>query len=138
MRIDSITLLLPNNKPTYFFGDVISIELSVNCDEPVEGARIGIGLIREGIRISTFHSQPINFLEKRVDYKVRCSIPGNLLLPGIFSLVVGAHLARNGQGLDYVDFEVPFEISELANNGSNPWDTKNTGLVQVDSKWIVD
>lgn len=134
LQIISLHLVIPETRTVYLLGEPISFELSIHCERPVQGARIGIGLVSEGLRVGTLHSEPMDFAASESPHMLRCTIPGNLLLPGNFIIVLGAHLAKNGQGLDYINAEIPFEISKVTNSVES-LDVKALGLVQLQAEW---
>jgi len=136
LQIESLHLELPQERAVYLLGEQVSFLLGIRCEQAVQGARIGIGLVSEGLRVCTLHSEPMDFSASDTTHLLRCTIPGSVLLPGNFYIVLGAHLAKNGQGLDYINAEIPFEISKISNDAES-FDTKSLGLVQVQAEWRI-
>jgi len=134
-RIVALNFLVPEQRLIFQYGESVSFELKIQCKKDFWGVRVGVGIVSEGVRVSTIHSHPIDFLASDSLSRVRCTFPRYLLLPGIYSLVLGAHLAKNGQGLDYINQEMYFEISEVAASGCDSFDVKAIGIFKLEAKW---
>ncbi len=133
MKIEAMELLIPGARDAFLLGEPIPIALRVTCTDAVDCVRVGIGLMCEGVRICTVHSEPIDF--KAGTTHVKCTLPKNVLLPGHYALVVGAHSARDGRAFDYVTREVPMQVAEAAAEGGPEHDMRAQGLIQLDSTW---
>jgi len=135
LQITKLELLPPDGRTMFLYGEPICIRLTIECSEPVDGARIGIGLLSEGVRICTIHSPPLDFGRDGVIRSLLCTIPGETLLPGHFAFVLGAHIGRNGQPLDHIGSQVPIQISEVSADGLAAHDVRTLGLMHLEADW---
>ncbi len=137
-RIEAVDLCIPDKRNVFLYGEPISIDLSISCQEDIEGVRVGVGVVSEGIRLATVHSEPIDFLSNPSRKVLQCRFPGNVLKPGSFSLVLGAHQAKNGRALDHINYEVPLEISGIEARHAAAYDPKALGLFQISAQWAFE
>jgi hypothetical protein len=111
------------------------VNFRIRCTETIRDARIGLGISQMGHRIFTVHSEPLHFDASDEEYMVRCVIPARTLLPGNFSLTVGAFSAGTMATIDFVTTDMPLEISDLPSDAGVDRDVKNVGAVEVRADW---
>jgi lipopolysaccharide transport system ATP-binding protein len=134
-QIAGLEFGIPPDRNVFFFGDPVAVEFRIKCSETIRDARIGLGVSQMGHRIFTVHSDPLHFDASDEEYRVRCVIPGRTLLPGNFSLTVGAFSAGSMATIDYVTTDIPLEISDLASDAGRDREGKNVGAVEVRADW---
>jgi lipopolysaccharide transport system ATP-binding protein len=137
LQIRSVEVLNSTWNPsgTLLFGEQIHVRLSVQALQDVKQARLGIGIYAEGVRISTLHTEPVNVPASQNLHELTCSLPANVLLPGFYSLHVGALSAETGRGLDWVPDAVSFRIEPVGAPGFDTHDESNFGLVNLNAAW---
>lgn len=113
----------------------VQIQLAVRVTETISNVRIGVGLYADGVRIATSHTAPIDFIASEDLRTYTCRIPGNSLLPNVYSLHIGAHSAATGKGLDWVVDAANFEIESIGSDTNNDHDRKEIGLVRLPLSW---
>lgn len=133
--IEELQFVLPERRTDFLFGETVELDIKVRCSAPIKGASLGVGLLGDGARIFTVHSEPFDFDPAEGGSTLRCSIPASIILPGSYTLVLGAHRTENGEGLDYISFEVPLRVSEVAKDAMSQANKKNLGFVAVESSW---
>jgi len=134
-QIVGLEFELPHDRNVFFFGDPVAVEFRIRCADTIPDARIGLGVSQMGHRIFTVHSDPLQFDASSEEYRVRCVIPGRTLLPGNFSLTVGAFRSSSMATIDYVTTDIPLEISDLASEAGRDREVKNGGAVEVRAAW---
>jgi lipopolysaccharide transport system ATP-binding protein len=134
ISIESIELLKPPSRDVFLYGEPVTLRLAVRCAQAVPDVRFGIALISEGQRIFTLNSDEYSF-EPSECSSLTCRIPAGTLLPGHYSLILGAHRVRTGAELDWVTREIPLAVSEIAADISDPVPAKSWGVVLVPSEW---
>lgn len=133
-QITELELILPDGRSDFLFGEPVVVELGVKCSGDVRQARIGVGLIRDGVRVCTVHSEALDYVGATRE-TIRCIFPANFILPGFYSLAVGAHQAGNGKGLDYITFEMPLKVNDVAVDAASQHDRSDLGLVRAEASW---
>jgi lipopolysaccharide transport system ATP-binding protein len=134
-QIAGLEFDLPEDRSVFFFGDPVAVNFRIRCTETIRDARIGLGISQMGHRIFTVHSEPLHFDASDEEYMVRCVIPARTLLPGNFSLTVGAFSAGTMATIDFVTTDMPLEISDLPSDAGVDRDVKNVGAVEVRADW---
>jgi hypothetical protein len=119
------------------FGEPVLIRLGVEVSQPISGARIGIGIHANGVRVSTLHTPPVDLAPSRKLQSFTCKLPSSALLPNVYSLHVGAYRAETG-GLDWVPDAIDFRVEAVGADGSNDHDQRDWGLVKLDASWESD
>ncbi|MEK6302313.1 MAG: ABC transporter ATP-binding protein [Acidobacteriota bacterium] len=119
------------------FGETIFIRLGVEVKQPITGARIGIGIQANGVRVATLHAPPVDIAPSEQLQSFTCSLPSSTLLPNVYSLHVGAYRAETG-GLDWVPDAIDFRIEAVSVDGLNDHDQRDSGLVRLNASWEGD
>jgi len=132
--ISSLQFIRPSNQNIYMFGDRIEIRLGIRCVEHISDARIGIAIVSEGQRICTITSPAYDFNVTDIEY-ITCWVPECVLLPGTYTLILGAHRGNNGAALDWVTTEIPLIISDVPADGVQAVPEKSWGVVLLPNKW---
>jgi lipopolysaccharide transport system ATP-binding protein len=134
-QIRKIELLDESGTPAQMFrrGEAITIRLTAASSEPVKGARVGIALIVEGVRITTMHTQPLD-ADSVSELQIDCTMPPDVLLPNVYGVDVGAHDHATGRGLDWITGASTFEVLQVAVAGAVA-DEKELGVVRIEPEW---
>jgi lipopolysaccharide transport system ATP-binding protein len=119
------------------FGEAIFIRLGVEVRQAITGARIGIGIHANGVRISTLHAPPVDITPSAQVHLFTCRLPPGTLLPNVYSVHVGAYRAETG-GLDWVPDAIDFHVEEVGVDGSGDADSRDWGLIKLDGSWETD
>jgi lipopolysaccharide transport system ATP-binding protein len=119
------------------FGETIFIRLAVETKQPITGARIGIGIHANGVRVATLHAPPVDIAPTAELQSFTCELPSNTLLPNLYSVHVGAYRTETG-GLDWVPDAIDFRIEGVSGDGSNDHDQRDWGLIRLDASWESD
>ena len=115
--------------------DDFRIKMTVRADKEIQNVRLGVGLHCEGVRITTFHTPIINFPQSKSGSHFSCSISAHSLLPGFYTVHIGAHSLDDGRALDWVPDAISFRISSISKDGSNNYDEYETGVVRLPVSW---
>jgi hypothetical protein len=109
--------------------------------EPVRAASIGIGISTfEGTRIATLDRIAYGIPSIKIEpgfYQISVELV-NFLLPGNYSLDVGAHAAIDREALHYVLHARSFSVSEISQRGKDsvPYNVNyRRGIIRVDASW---
>jgi lipopolysaccharide transport system ATP-binding protein len=111
------------------------IRMTAYTEKVVPNIRLGFGIHAEGLRIATFHTPALDLPESEKGKTFSCRIFANTLLPGYYTVHVGAHSLDNGRALDWVPDAISFSISSIARDGSHDLDEHATGMVSLPSSW---
>ena len=116
------------------FGEQIHVKLSLKVQQSLPQVKVGIGVYADGVRIGTTHTAPIDIPASTNLHELTCSLPGTLL-PGFYTLHVGAYAAETGRGLDWVPDAISFRIEPVATSGIMDPDERDWGLVVLNGNW---
>jgi len=117
------------------YGEEILLRLILEITETVRNVRVGIGLVAEGLRITTVHTPAIKAIMPSKAFPVICRISQDVLLPNYYTVQLGAHDAETGRGLDWVPDAAIFQVLDVATRSMNEIDEKETGFFRLDPHW---
>ena len=117
------------------YGEPVRIRLVISCEESMARVRLGIGVISNGLRVTTLLSEEETIDASGSQRVVECVVPGGTVLPGIFHLDVGASRSPGNIGLDYVPNAATFSISDTGVDPSWNFNRHQVGVVQVPAEW---
>jgi len=137
-----IKVLLLNSKgekaPTLYFREPFQVKLIFKVMQPVEQVRLGFAICTpDGTRISTTHHtdgglKPL-VLEK--GYYSFIAHVKNYLVPGYYSLEVGAHDLRTTRGIDSVPNVVDFSVVGFSEEETYLHDPYNSSFTYLPAHW---
>jgi len=136
LQIQSLGMLHPDGQlaATFKYGEPICVRLQVVSTESVAGVRLGIAVRSNGVVLSTWQSPPRDYSANDA-VAVDCTVPGGVLLPGIFEIDVGAFRAPGMIGLDYIKEATRFVVSDVGMDRTWVHDRLTHGLVRIVVDW---
>jgi lipopolysaccharide transport system ATP-binding protein len=119
-------------------GESLELELEFRSFEPISDLVLGLGFnTLDGIRVfdcrSTDVYPPIKELASG-RYGVRISLDSNLLMPGDYTISVGAGSDTTGRALDLIENVIKFRILPLKTGGTPCLEPKR-GFFRIHSQW---
>jgi lipopolysaccharide transport system ATP-binding protein len=139
LRINKVFVLDSEGRVTsrIHYRESFSVGIELDVLGKVENARIGLGVNTPGgQRIATAHHtdagvEPLSVSSGR--YRATASFK-NRLMPGLYTISVGAHEGLSGKGLDYVPGAADLSVLGSTKDGVGP-DPANQGLVEMSVDW---
>jgi lipopolysaccharide transport system ATP-binding protein len=141
-RIERVAILSIDGSPCSQvpFGYPFQVLLDVDLRRNVSGLHVGLGVaMPDGTRISTtHHSDTLKNTEfRKGKLQLRCIFDQNLYAPGMYYLHVGAH-SEDSLISDYVPDALAFEVLPLSISDGKDFQSRNFGLIQHPSRWILE
>ena len=130
--------LLSASGPNIHLNERFGVELQFQCLERLRNVALGISIdTGDGIRVlecrSTDARLSIEVLSPG-NYTVRVTLENNLLMPGYYTVSVGAGSDADGRAIDLVQNVIGFRVLPLDIEGTASLEPKQ-GFLHLESKW---
>lgn len=120
-------------------GEPFTVELQFQSLETNRDVALGIAInTLDTIRIFDYRSTDVYAPIKSLppgEYTVRINIDNNLLMPGDYTISVGAGSDMRGKGLDLIEDVLRIRILPLNTSKALCYEPKREGLVRVNAHW---
>lgn len=136
-QIRRIEILGADGRPTPLikYGEPVRFRLVFSCSESLAGVRSGIAIRSNGLVLGTLISDEDRFEASDFLQSLECSIPGGILMPGMFEIDIGSARSPGNIGLDYVRSACAFSISDAGFDRNWVYDRQRAGMVRIPGDW---
>ncbi len=136
VQINTLQLLDRNGQSSvnFKYGEPIHVRFKLSAAATESRIQLGFAIRAHGLRVTTFHS-PIVGLAAGDTKILDATIPGGVLMPGMFELDVGLARADENVGLDYIPGASTYFVSDVGVDSNWVYNRRLTGSVHLPIEW---